>query len=81
MPGPYRAQTPRKGSNATLSLIRQSKDQYVRQLYARLGAAAFYRRRLEWLAANEKWVSYHRLLAYLEKAGIETGFCPRGHAR
>jgi hypothetical protein len=43
------------------------------QLYARLGPAAFYRRRLVWLAEHGKWMSYHRLAAYLERAGIDPG--------
>jgi hypothetical protein len=33
-------------------------------------APEFYRRRLAWLAANGKWTSYNRLIAYLAKAGI-----------
>ena len=70
MPRPYQAQRPGK-SSLTSSLIRQSKDQYVRQLYARLGPEEFYRRRLAWLAANGKRASYDRLVAYLAKTGIE----------
>ncbi len=69
MPRPYQAQRPGK-SSLTASLIRQSKDQYVRQLYARLGPEEFYRRRLEWLAANGKQASYDRLVAYLRKHGL-----------
>jgi hypothetical protein len=79
MPRPYRAQNPGK-SKSTSSLIRQSKDQYIRQLYARLGPAEFYRRRLQWLAANGKWVSYDRLVACLATTGIE-GFSTRTVAR
>jgi hypothetical protein len=59
------------GKNGYLGrLLRQSKDEYIRKLYARLGPEEFYRRRLEWLFANGKWKSYDRLVAYLEKAGI-----------
>jgi hypothetical protein len=54
----------------THTLIRYSKDRYIRQLYARLGPEEFYRRRLDWLAANGKQASYDRLFAYLAKAGI-----------
>jgi hypothetical protein len=79
LPRPYRAQKSGK-SNLTHTLIRHSKDQYVRQLYARLGPEEFYRRRLEWLAANGKWTSYHRLVAYLAKAGIQ-GLAVNGKAR
>jgi hypothetical protein len=71
MPRPYRAQKAGRSSPAsTNGLIHQAKDQYVRQLYARLGPEEFYRRRLEWLAANGKRTSYDRLIAYLAKAGI-----------
>jgi hypothetical protein len=70
MPHPCRAQTRRTRSNATSSLIRESKDQYVRQLYARLGPEEFYRRRLAWLAANGKWTSHHRLTVFLGKRGL-----------
>ena len=69
LPRPYRAQKS-GNSNLTHTLIRHSKDQYIRQLYARLGPEEFYRRRLAWLAANGKRTSYNRLLAYLDKAGI-----------
>jgi hypothetical protein len=53
MPRPYRAQRCGK-SSLTSCFIRQSKDQYIRQLYARLGPEEFYSRRLAWLAANGK---------------------------
>ena len=69
MPRPFRAQKSGRPTS-TSSLIRQSKDQYVRQLYARLGPEEFYRRRLAWLAANEKWTSHSRLIAYLGKNGL-----------
>jgi hypothetical protein len=69
MPRPYRAQKSGK-SNLTHTLIRHSKDQYVRQLYARLGPEKFYRRRLAWLAANGKWASHNRLIVYLGKRGL-----------
>ena len=69
MPRPYRAQKSGK-SSLTHSLIRQSKDQYVRQLYARLGPEEFYRRRLAWLAANGKWTSYNRLAVHLGKHSL-----------
>ena len=69
MPHPYRAQKSGKLTR-TSCLIRQSKDQYVRQLYARLGPEEFYRRRLAWLAANGKWTSHRRLIVYLGKRGL-----------
>jgi hypothetical protein len=31
------------------------------------------RRRLQWLVANAKWVSYIRLVSYLRRNGIECG--------
>jgi hypothetical protein len=68
-PRPYRAQKSGK-SNLTHTLIRHSKDQYIRQLYARLGPEEFYRRRLAWLAANGKWTSYNRLVVHLSKHGL-----------
>jgi hypothetical protein len=78
MPRPYRAQKP--GKSLTGNLIRQSKDEYIRKLYARLGPEEFYKRRLDWLFANGKWKSYDRLVAYLEKAGIDVFRSPT-HAR
>jgi hypothetical protein len=69
LPRPYRTQKSGK-SSLTYCLIRQSKDQYARQLYTRLGPEEFYRRRLAWLAANGKNTSHNRLLGYLAKAGI-----------
>jgi hypothetical protein len=68
MPRPYRLQN--TGKFTTGELIRASKSEYIRCLYARLGPEEFYRRRLEWLAANQKWTSYHRLVAYLKAQGI-----------
>jgi len=52
-------------------LIRADKDRFIRQLYAQLGPAEFWRRRLEWLARNGKRTSYDRLIAYLQRVGIE----------
>jgi hypothetical protein len=80
MPRPYRRQNPGK-PNGTSTLIRLSKDQYIRGLYARLGPEEFYRRRLAWLAANGKWTSFDRLVAYLEKAGIDVNFATLAYAR
>ena len=68
MPRPYRETITRNTS--TNGLIRASKSESVRQLYARLGPEEFYRRRLDWLQANGKQVSYGRLIAYLRGAGI-----------
>jgi hypothetical protein len=51
-------------------MIRADNDQFIRQLYARLGPEEFYRRRPEWLERNPKWTSYHRLLHYLESRGL-----------
>jgi hypothetical protein len=69
LPRPFRAQKSGK-SNLTRTLIRQGKDQYIRQLYARLGPEDFYRRRLAWLSANGKWTSYNRLVVHLSKHGL-----------
>jgi hypothetical protein len=52
-------------------MIRADKDQFIRQLYARLGPEEFYRRRLEWLVNHGKTTSYRRLVAYLKRVGIE----------
>ncbi len=79
MPRPFRHQAAGR-PNSTSTLIRQDKDRFVRQLYARLGPEEFYRRRLAWLAANEKWKSYDRLVAYLAKAAIG-GFSTMSYAR
>jgi hypothetical protein len=56
---------------STNALIPASKSEFIRQLYARLGPAEFYRRRLEWLRANGNKTSYDRLVANLHSAGIE----------
>jgi hypothetical protein len=69
MPRPFRGVITGRSSDATL--IRADKDRFIRQLYAQLGPEAFWRRRLEWLAAHGRWTSYHRLIAYLERAGID----------
>jgi hypothetical protein len=68
MPRPYRLTS--TGRSSTGELIRADKDRFIRQLYARFGPAEFWRRRLLWLASNGKRTSYHRLRAYLERAGI-----------
>jgi hypothetical protein len=69
MPRPYRKTI--TGRSSVGELIRADKDRLIRQLYARLGPAEFWRRRLEWLARNGKRTSYDRLIAYLQRAGIE----------
>ena len=69
MPRPYRGLITCKTN--TNALIRASKSEFVRQLYARLGPEEFYRRRLEWLQANRKKTSYDRLVAYLRGVGLE----------
>jgi hypothetical protein len=69
MPRPFRGIITRRSSDGTL--IHADKSRFIRQLYARLGPAEFYRRRLAWLAANGRWTSYNRLIAYLERAGID----------
>jgi hypothetical protein len=68
MPRPYRCTI--TGRSSVGELIRADKDRFIRQLYARLGPAEFWRRRLEWLARNGKRTSYDRLVAYLQRAGI-----------
>jgi hypothetical protein len=69
MPAPFRGTITGRSSNATL--IRAGNDQFIRQLYARLGPREFYRRRLEWLVKHGKTTSYRRLVAYLKRAGID----------
>jgi hypothetical protein len=69
MPAPYRG--PITGRMTDGELIRADKDQFIARLYARLGPEEFYRRRLAWLAAHGRWTSYHRLIAYVERAGID----------
>jgi hypothetical protein len=69
MPKPFRDQI--GPSSPTGILIRASKSQYVRCLYARLGPEEFYRRRLDWLQANQKTTSYARLVAYLRREKLE----------
>jgi hypothetical protein len=69
MPRPFRGIITRRSSDATL--IRAEKSLFVQQLYARLGPAEFYRRRLAWLVANGKRASSARLIAYLQRAGID----------
>jgi hypothetical protein len=69
MPRPFRATI--TGRSSVGELIRADKDRFIRQLYARLGPAEFWRRRLEWLARNGKRTSYDRLMAYLQREGIE----------
>jgi hypothetical protein len=69
MPRPYRGTITIKTS--TNALIRASKSEFIRQLYAQLGPDEFYRRRLDWLQVNKKKTSYDRLVAYLRGAGLE----------
>ncbi len=69
MPRPYRGTI--TGRSSTGELIRADKDRFIRQLYARLGPAEFWRRRLDRLARHGKRTSYNRLIAYLKRAGIE----------
>jgi hypothetical protein len=45
-------------------------------LYRRLGPEEFYRRRLEWLAANGKTTSYHRLVVYLKERRLNVPIPP-----
>jgi hypothetical protein len=68
MPRPFRETITR--STSTNQLMRASKSQFVRQLYALLGPEEFYRRRLDWLQANQRRTSYDRLVAYLRGAGM-----------
>jgi hypothetical protein len=51
-------------------MIRAGNDQFIRELYARLGPEGFWERRLRWLRANGKTVSLRRLISYLERAGF-----------
>jgi hypothetical protein len=74
MPRPYRGTI--TGRSSVGELIRADKDRYIRQLYARLGPEEFWRRRLEWLARNRKRTSYDRLVAYLQREGIEISRTP-----
>jgi hypothetical protein len=74
MPRPFRHQSASK--SATGELIRESKDVFICGLYRRLGPEEFYRRRLAWLAANQKWTSYKRLVAYLRREGIDISHTP-----
>jgi hypothetical protein len=74
MPRPYRNTITEPSSVG--ELIRADKDRFVRQLYARLGPEEFWRRRLEWLARNGKRTSYDRLVAYLQREGIEISHTP-----
>jgi hypothetical protein len=69
MPRPFRGTI--TGRSSVGDLIRADKDRFIRQLYAQLGPAEFWRRRLDWLARNGKRTSYDRLRAYLEREGIE----------
>ena len=69
MPRPFRNAI--TGRSSVGELIRADKDRFIRQLYARLGPEEFWRRRLEWLARNGKRTSYDRLMAYLQRVGIE----------
>jgi hypothetical protein len=69
MPRPFRGIITRRSSDATL--IHADKSRFIRQLFARLGPAEFYRRRLAWLAKHGKTTSFRRLIAYLERAGID----------
>ena len=56
MPRPNRGTITSKTS--TNALIRASKSEFIRSVYARLGPKEFYRRRLERLQANGKATSY-----------------------
>ena len=74
MPCPYRNTI--TGRSSVGELIRADKDRFIRQLYARLGPEEFWRRRLEWLARTGKRTSYDRLVAYLQRVGIEISHTP-----
>jgi hypothetical protein len=74
MPRPFRNTI--TGRSTVGELIRADKDRFIRQLYARLGPEEFWRRRLEWLARNGKRTSYDRLVAYLQREGIEISDTP-----
>jgi hypothetical protein len=69
MPKPFRGQISSKSSTGTL--IRASKSEFIRRLYARLGPEEFYRRRLDWLKANGKATCYDRLVVHLRRTGLE----------
>jgi hypothetical protein len=68
VPKPFQGQVTNRSSAGTL--IRASKSEFIRCLYARLGPEEFYRRRLDWLQANKKTTSYGRLVDYLRRAGL-----------
>ena len=71
MPRPFRGTiTGRSGAG---TLIRADKDRWCRGLYRSLGPPEFYRRRAAWLLEHGKATSYARLMAYLERAGIDIG--------
>jgi hypothetical protein len=74
MPRPFRHQS--AGKSATGALIWESKDVFIRGLYRRLGPEQFYARRLAWLAAHQKWTSHARLVAYLQREGIDISHTP-----
>jgi hypothetical protein len=69
MPRPYAGTITKKTS--TNELIRASKSELIRQLYARLGPEEFYGRRLDWSQVNGKATSYVRLVAHLRRVGLE----------
>jgi hypothetical protein len=69
MPRPFRGTT--TGRSAVGELIRAEKDRFIRQSYAQLGPAEFWRRRLEWLARNGIRTSCDGLMAYVQREGIE----------
>jgi hypothetical protein len=58
MPRPLRKTITERSSVS--ELIRADKDRFIRQLYARLGPAEFWRRRLLWLDANGKATSFKK---------------------
>jgi hypothetical protein len=74
MPRPHRFNS--AGRSIDGELIRADKDRFVRQLYRRLGPAEFWRRRLVWLAVNGKRTSFFRLVAYLQREGIDISIRP-----
>src|SRR5262245_2089382 len=72
MPKPFRRTVARRASPEAKARAAKN-DAYIRGLYHRVGPVVFWRRRLQWLVANAKWVSYIRLVAYLRRNGIDCG--------
>jgi hypothetical protein len=69
MPRPFRGSI--DGRTGVGKLIRASKSEFIRRLYAGLGPEEFYRRRLQWLFENGKRTSYVRLAVWVRRKGLD----------